>query len=246
MAHRCRRVGAVHHIIRVAPTGSKASPNVRYAFNGDQIVRRNEPTRCAKAAVSSRSKQRCYSITSSARASSDRRHVEAERLGGLEVDHQLVLGRRLHRQVGRLLALEDAVDVAGRAPVLVDEIRPIGDQAAGGDEEAIGVDRGQFVPGRKRDDQIAMNDRRRARRHDQAAIRGARECRDGALDLAGVAHVDRAHLHPERRRHGLDCGELADPGGYGGIPKDRRSRHARRDLLEQLQPFPAHAVFERA
>ena len=26
-----------------------------------------------------------------------RRHIEAERLGGLEVDHQLVLGRRLHR-----------------------------------------------------------------------------------------------------------------------------------------------------
>ena len=65
-----------------------------------------------------------------------RRHVEAERLGGLEVDHQLVLGRRLHRQVGRLLALEDAIDVAGRAPVLVDRIRPIGDQAAAGDEVA--------------------------------------------------------------------------------------------------------------
>ena len=28
------------------------------------------------------------------------------------------------------------------------------------------------------------------------------------------------------------------------IPKDRRSRHARRDLFEQLQPFPAQAVFE--
>ena len=85
-----------------------------------------------------------------------RRHVEAERLGGLEVDHRLVLGRRLHRQVGRLLALEDAVDVAGRAPVLVDLIRPIGDQAAGGDEGAFEVDRGQLVPGRQRDDQIAM------------------------------------------------------------------------------------------
>ena len=66
-----------------------------------------------------------------------RRHVEAERLGGLEVDHQLVLGRRLHRQVGGLLALEDAVDVAGGAAVLVDPIRPIGDQAAAGDEDAI-------------------------------------------------------------------------------------------------------------
>jgi hypothetical protein len=29
--------GAVHHINRVAPTGSKASPNVRYAFNSDRI-----------------------------------------------------------------------------------------------------------------------------------------------------------------------------------------------------------------
>ena len=29
-----------------------------------------------------------------------RRHVEAERLGGLEVDHQLELGGLLHRQVG--------------------------------------------------------------------------------------------------------------------------------------------------
>jgi hypothetical protein len=35
------------------------------------------------------------------------------------------------------------------------------------------------------------------RRHDQAAIRPARECSDVALDLAGVAHVDRAQLHPE-------------------------------------------------
>src|SRR5262245_13098920 len=44
-----------------------------------------------------------------------RRDVEPERLGGLEVDHQLVLGRGLYRQVGRLLALEDAVDVASGA-----------------------------------------------------------------------------------------------------------------------------------
>ena len=58
------------------------------------------------------------------------RYGQAKRLGGLEVDRQLVLGRRLHRKVGRLLALEDAIDVAGRAPELVDHISPIGDQAA--------------------------------------------------------------------------------------------------------------------
>src|SRR2546428_4469203 len=33
-------------------------------------------------------------------------HVDAERLGGLEIDDKLVLGRRLHRKVGGLLTLQ--------------------------------------------------------------------------------------------------------------------------------------------
>ena len=33
------------------------------------------------------------------------------------------------------------------------------------------------------------------------------------------------------------------PEPWAGIPKDRHSRQAGRDLLEQLQPFPAYAVF---
>ena len=48
-----------------------------------------------------------------------RRNFEAERPSGLKIDNQLVLGRRLHRKVGRPLTLEDAIDVAGRAPVIV-------------------------------------------------------------------------------------------------------------------------------
>ena len=120
----------------------------------------------------------------------------------------------LHRQVGRLLALEDAIDVAGRASVLVDQIGAVGDQAATGDVEAEGVDRGQAVPDRKRRDQIAMTDRQRARQHDQTAIQLPREPRDGALDLPCVAHVDRPQLHSKRRRHGLDRAQpLA--GGWG-------------------------------
>ncbi len=103
-------------------------------------------------------------------------------LAVLRLITSLVLGRRLHRQVGRLLALEDAVDVAGRAPVLVDEIRPIGDQAAGGDEDAFEVDRRQLVPGRQRDDQIAMNASQprspsRSGRHSGSARRPRRRAR---------------------------------------------------------------------
>ena len=58
------------------------------------------------------------------------------------------------------------------------------------------------------------------------------------------AHVDWAHLHTEGWCYGLDHGKLADPGGYGGVPKDRRTRDPRCDLLEQLQPFPTQTVFE--
>ena len=38
------------------------------------------------------------------------RNCEAEGLCGLEIDDQFILGRRLHREIARLLALEDAID----------------------------------------------------------------------------------------------------------------------------------------
>src|SRR5262249_39216646 len=84
-----------------------------------------------------------------------RRHFEAKRFRGLEIDHQVEFSRRLHRKVSRLLALEDAIDVTGRLPELVNEIGAVGEEAAGGGEEAVPVNRRQPIPSRERDDQIA-------------------------------------------------------------------------------------------
>src|SRR5262245_2322881 len=67
--------------------------------------------------------------------------LETECLRGLQIDHQLVLGRRLHRQVGGLLALEDAIDVAGCPPVLVEQVGPVGDQSATCYKKALEVNR---------------------------------------------------------------------------------------------------------
>ena len=58
------------------------------------------------------------------------RHVEPEGLRGFEVDHQLVLGWRLHGEIARLLALENAIDIARRVSELVDSIRTVGNQSA--------------------------------------------------------------------------------------------------------------------
>ena len=111
-----------------------------------------------------------------------RRHRKAERPSGLEIDRQLVLGRRLHRKVGRFFALEDAVDVRRCAPVLINIIGTIGNEAAVGDIDSLEVDRRKLMSGRKRNDQIAMNDRQRTSGHDQTAVRGERKC---AGDKAG-------------------------------------------------------------
>jgi hypothetical protein len=58
------------------------------------------------------------------------RHIEAQRLGGLEIDDQLMLCRRFHGKVGWLCAFEDAVDIRRRLTKLFDEINTITDQAA--------------------------------------------------------------------------------------------------------------------
>lgn len=60
------------------------------------------------------------------RAQQDRcRHIEAKRLGGRHIEHGLVFHRQLHRQIGRLLALKDAVDVGGGAASMAYLVRPI-------------------------------------------------------------------------------------------------------------------------
>src|SRR5262245_27558525 len=114
-------------------------------------------------------------------------YCEAQCLSGFKIDHQIVLGRCLDRHVGRFLTLEDAVDVIGGASPSVPKTGSIRDQASIGDELVIEVDRGKSVAGRKLDDQIALSERYRARRHDQTAITRTRECSDCPLGLAGIA-----------------------------------------------------------
>src|SRR6516165_10789496 len=77
----------------------------------------------------------------------------------------------------------------------------------------------------------------------QAAIRGGHQGRDAALNLTDVARVDRACLHPQKWRHGLDGAVLPTSRGYSRVPDDRRVLNVGRNLLEQLKPFPAHSPF---
>ena len=56
------------------------------------------------------------------------RHGEAERLGGLEVDHELEFDRPLYGEIGRLRPFQDFVDICGRAPTEILDRGDIGDE----------------------------------------------------------------------------------------------------------------------
>src|SRR5215471_917417 len=61
----------------------------------------------------------------------ERRHFEANRFCGLEIDHQLELRRLLHREVGGLGALQDLVHKHGAAPEEIEKARPVRHETPG-------------------------------------------------------------------------------------------------------------------
>src|SRR5207237_7359889 len=75
------------------------------------------------------------------------------------------------------------------------------------------------------------------------AIRNAGKCRDGFFDLASVAHIDGAQLHATRPRRTLDRGELAWPGCNAWVAEHCDIRDARRNLLEEFEPFTRYRIF---
>ena len=57
---------------------------------------------------------------------------KAKRLGSAEVQDHLELGRKLHRKIARLRAVQNAIDISGGATKGVCEVDSVGEQAAGG------------------------------------------------------------------------------------------------------------------
>jgi hypothetical protein len=58
-----------------------------------------------------------------------RRNCQAKRLGRLEVDYHFEFDRGLDGQLARLRALEDAIDVGRRAPMVIRRVISVGEQA---------------------------------------------------------------------------------------------------------------------
>src|SRR5713101_2063472 len=80
-----------------------------------------------------------------------RRHVEAQRLRGFEIDDQFELGRLYNWKIGGLLALKNPADMHASLTIIFRTVHSVADEASNPDKLALRVDRRQPIAGGQRD-----------------------------------------------------------------------------------------------
>src|SRR5207237_953982 len=124
-------------------------------------------------------------------------NVEAEGLGGVQVEHELEPGRLLDRQVGRLCTLEDFPGVDTGPAIRVADTRPVAHQAAGVDKLAREIDRRNRVARRERDELLAATEKKgigAEREHADPLLTKARE---GRINLGWGARIQDMDFYSE-------------------------------------------------
>jgi hypothetical protein len=92
-------------------------------------------------------------------------------------------GGKLHREIARLLAEQDAIHIGGGATKVVYRLGSVGEQTAVFDKVKCVIDRRYVVSGRRRYDRRAMRGHECIRRDDKAASRLAPKSDDGRFNL---------------------------------------------------------------
>ena len=69
------------------------------------------------------------------------------------------------------------------------------------------------------------------------------ESRNAALDLTGIARVDRTHLHAEQLRCAPYGAENCDQARIAGVAEYSDAYHVRCNLPEEFKELPAQTVF---
>ena len=127
------------------------------------------------------------------------RHLEAERLGGLEVDDELEFARLHDREIAGLLAFEDAASIDADEFVYVVDARAVTDQPAHIDKFTPEINGGQRVTRRQRDD-LRMSAEKKCIGTDQQCATGLlHQVCEGRINLATGAGAKDFDWKPKRR-----------------------------------------------
>ena len=101
------------------------------------------------------------------------------------------------RQIGRLLALEDAIAIGRRAPKIIGRVISVGQQAANFRELMERIDRGNTVARGQRCDLHAMVGQENIRHRDQTAVWVARQGAKDGFELGRAVNRRSDRLYRE-------------------------------------------------
>src|SRR5262245_50256187 len=165
-----------------------------------------------------------------------RRDCKAERLGRLEVDHELKLCWLLDWKFAGFGAPENLVYVGGGAPVQFRDIRTVRHQAAGVHDGPQPVDGWQSVPGGQLYDASSMSVEKGHVWQQQTVC--VADGSEGGFEVVRSLNQYRLKVEPERACRNLCLLELHGVGVIRRMREDCDSPQRGGDLLEQFQAFP--------
>ena len=186
-----------------------------------------------------------HSITSSARASSVGGTSRPSALGGLEVDHQLVLGRLHDRQVRRLGAFENSGRIHPDFAIGLRDAGSVAGKAARYGELANIADRGHRVASRESRHLTSQAAQGRIGGHHEPRKTARTQTREQHLDVAFVAGRQDLKVQPERPRCFARVLDFGLGLGIAGVGEKADRARARSEFAQQLQPLRDQCAVEK-
>src|SRR6516165_3412076 len=162
---------------------------------------------------------------------------QAERLGGLEIDHELDLGLLLDRQLARLGTFEDFARVDANLAICIDETGVIAHQTARRDELASSIDCRNAMLRRQRHEPIASAVEEVIGADEERIGMPLDEGREGRVEIAFRAGVQDNNFSPKRACCCLYISLLGFGTRSGRVDEKGDQPSVRHDLAQELQAF---------
>ena len=160
-------------------------------------------------------------------------HGDSQRLGGREVDDQFEFGRLLHRQVGGLGTLQEAIHIVGRALPLVRLARPIAEEAASLHKLPCLIYGRQMAYGRECcEPSDVLKEHRVSQDKECVRVRTGHH-REGAVKRLGTARLHGVQLDAQRLGRHVCHPHLEGVDEIVGIPEDGHPGDGGEHVLEE-------------